>query len=48
VMDEAERCQDLVLLLDGRIVATGSPDELRRRSAQSDLEEAFLVLAEAP
>jgi ABC-2 type transport system ATP-binding protein len=47
VMDEAERCQDLVLLLDGRIVATGSPDELRRRSGQSDLEEAFLVLAEA-
>jgi ABC-2 type transport system ATP-binding protein len=46
VMDEAERCQDLVLLLDGRIVATGSPDELRRRSGQSDLEEAFLVLAE--
>jgi ABC-2 type transport system ATP-binding protein len=47
VMDEAERCQDLVLVLDGRIVATGSPDELRRRSGQSDLEEAFLVLAEA-
>jgi ABC-2 type transport system ATP-binding protein len=47
VMDEADRCQDLVLLLDGRIVATGSPDELRRRSGRPDLEEAFLVLAEA-
>jgi ABC-2 type transport system ATP-binding protein len=47
VMDEAERCDDLILMRDGRIVATGSPDELRRRTGQDDLEEAFLVLAEA-
>lgn len=47
VMDEAERCDDLVLLRDGQVVATGSPDELRRRTGREDLEEAFLVLAEA-
>ena len=47
VMDEAERCDDLVLLRDGRIVATGSPDELRHRTHADDLEDAFLALAEA-
>jgi ABC-2 type transport system ATP-binding protein len=47
VMDEAERCDDLVLLRDGQVVTTGSPDELRRRTGREDLEEAFLVLAEA-
>jgi ABC-2 type transport system ATP-binding protein len=47
VMDEAGRCHDLVLLRDGRVVATGSPDELRHRTGREDLEEAFLVLAEA-
>jgi ABC-2 type transport system ATP-binding protein len=46
VMDEAERCDDLVLLRDGRIVATGSPDELRRKTNADDLEDAFLLLAE--
>ena len=47
VMDEAERCHDLVLLRDGRVVASGSPDELRRRTGRENLEQAFLVLAEA-
>jgi ABC-2 type transport system ATP-binding protein len=47
VMDEAERCDDLVLLRDGRIVATGSPDELRDMTHADDLEDAFLALAEA-
>jgi ABC-2 type transport system ATP-binding protein len=47
VMDEAERCDDLVLLRDGRIVATGSPDELRHETHADDLEDAFLALAEA-
>jgi ABC-2 type transport system ATP-binding protein len=47
VMDEAERCDDLVLVRDGRIVATGTPQELRERTGREDLEEAFLVIAEA-
>ena len=47
VMDEAERCDDLVLLRNGRIVATGSPSELREETHTEDLEEAFLALAEA-
>jgi ABC-2 type transport system ATP-binding protein len=47
VMDEAERCDDLILLREGRIVATGSPDDLRHRTHADDLEDAFLALAEA-
>jgi ABC-2 type transport system ATP-binding protein len=47
VMDEADRSDDLVLLRDGRIVATGSPDDLRDQTHSDDLEDAFLVLAEA-
>jgi ABC-2 type transport system ATP-binding protein len=46
VMDEAERCQDLVLLRDGRVLATGSPEELRRQTDHDDLGDAFLALAE--
>ena len=47
VMDEAERTDDLVLIRDGRVVATGSPTELREETHTEDLEEAFLTLAEA-
>jgi ABC-2 type transport system ATP-binding protein len=46
-MDEAERCDDLVLLRNGRVVATGSPSELRQETHTEDLEQAFLALAEA-
>jgi ABC-2 type transport system ATP-binding protein len=47
VMDEADRCDELVLLRDGRVVATGSPRDLRHRTDADDLEDAFLALAEA-
>jgi ABC-2 type transport system ATP-binding protein len=47
VMDEAKRCEDLVLMREGRIVATEAPDELRARTGKLDLEDAFLALAEA-
>ena len=46
VMDEAARCNALVLLRDGRILASLSPDELRARTGKDDLEDAFLQLAE--
>ena len=47
VMDEAERCDELLLLRDGAIVAAGAPDALRARSGRANLEDAFLALAEA-
>lgn len=44
VMDEADHCENLVLLRDGRVLAHVPPDELRRRTGQSNLEAAFLAL----
>jgi ABC-2 type transport system ATP-binding protein len=46
VMDEAERCDQIILMLEGRIVATGTPKELLERGGTDDLEEAFIRLAE--
>jgi ABC-2 type transport system ATP-binding protein len=46
VMDEADRCDELLLMREGRIVAAGSPSSLRETSGTSDLEQAFLALAE--
>ena len=47
VMDEADRCDELLLLREGALIATGSPDELRARTGSSDLDDAFLALVEA-
>jgi ABC-2 type transport system ATP-binding protein len=46
VMDEAARCDDLLLMRDGTLLASGSPDRLRHRTGEQDLEDAFLRLAE--
>ncbi len=47
VMDEAKRCDELVLLQEGRVVAAESPAALLARTGAADLEEAFLALVEA-
>lgn len=45
VMDEAERCDRLGFMRHGRLLAEGSPTELRERQGVSTLEEAFLKFA---
>jgi ABC-2 type transport system ATP-binding protein len=47
VMDEADRCDELVLLRDGRVVAAETPAGLRAQTGEDDLESAFLAVAEA-
>jgi ABC-2 type transport system ATP-binding protein len=47
VMDEADRCDELLFIRDGRVLAQGSPAELRRRAATDNLETAFLSFASA-
>ncbi len=47
VMDEAARCDRLLLMRDGRLVADDPPHELLRRTGARDVEEAFLMIAEA-
>ena len=47
VMDEAERCDELVLMREGRIVAASTPRGLLEQTRTDSLEGAFLALAEA-
>jgi ABC-2 type transport system ATP-binding protein len=46
VMDEAERCDALLLMRDGRIIAHETPGSLRARTGADGLDEAFLRLVE--
>ncbi|HEY6835010.1 MAG TPA: ABC transporter ATP-binding protein [Gaiellaceae bacterium] len=46
VMDEAERCDRLLLLREGRLLASGEPGELLSRTGAVDLDSAFLSLIE--
>jgi ABC-2 type transport system ATP-binding protein len=47
VMDEATRCDTIVLLRDGGVVAVDAPDKLLERTGAQDMEGAFLALVEA-
>lgn len=42
VMDEAEKCDRLAMIRDGRLITSGSPAELKRKFGISSLEEVFL------
>jgi ABC-2 type transport system ATP-binding protein len=42
VMDEAEKCNNLGMIRDGKLIALGSPYEIKRASNSNTIEEAFL------
>lgn len=42
VMDEADRCDELLFIRAGRVLARGNGAELRARAGTTDLEAAFL------
>lgn len=44
VMDEASRCQRVLLLRDGLLLADAAPAQLCARTGASDLDQAFLRL----
>ena len=46
-MDEAERCDRVLFLRDGRIAGDGPPAELKARAGAATLEDAFLKFGEA-
>jgi ABC-2 type transport system ATP-binding protein len=46
VMDEAKRCDELVLMREARVVAAERPDLLLERTGADDLEAAFLAVLE--
>lgn len=39
-------CDQIVILSSGKVVAKGTPDQIREISGQQDLEEAFVTLTE--
>ena len=44
VMDEADRCDRVAFVADGRVLDVGTANELRRRTGADTVEEAFLTL----
>jgi ABC-2 type transport system ATP-binding protein len=44
-MDEADRCDELLFMRDGHVLAQGAPGELRARAGTDNLETAFLSFA---
>jgi len=44
VMDEAARCDRLLLIRQGRLIADDTPDGLRQETGETDLDAAFLAL----
>jgi ABC-2 type transport system ATP-binding protein len=46
VMDEAARCDEVLLLREGRVLAHATPAELTQRTGTNDLDRAFLRLIE--
>lgn len=45
IMDEAQRCDRLGLMREGRLIAEGTVADICRRAGTSSLEAAFLALA---
>lgn len=45
-MDEAERlCDNIAIIVDGKIIAVGTPEELMQKTGQNRMEDAFVTLA---
>ena len=43
-MDEADRCDELLFIRSGKVIARGTPGEIREQAGTDDLEQAFLKL----
>ncbi|MCU9615053.1 ABC transporter ATP-binding protein [Caldibacillus lycopersici] len=43
VMDEAEKCDRLGMIRDGKLIAVGTPNMLVQETKASSIEEAFLI-----
>jgi ABC-2 type transport system ATP-binding protein len=45
VMDEADRCDELLFIRAGHVLAQGAPADLRKRAGTDNIEAAFLAFA---
>jgi ABC-2 type transport system ATP-binding protein len=48
VMDEADRCDELLLILHGKLLARGTSAQVKAIAGVDDMEEALLKLSERP
>ncbi len=46
VMDEADRCDRLLLMREGRIIADDTPQRIREQTRADDIESAFLAIVD--
>ena len=46
VLHEAENCDQIILLRNGKILATGTPQALKSASKKEAMEEVFISLVE--
>jgi sodium transport system ATP-binding protein len=44
MQEVAMLCDDVVVIAGGRVVARGTPAELREQTGEEDFEDAFVVL----
>ena len=44
-MDEAEYCDRVSIMVDGRIATLGSPESLKREYSGADMDEVFRTVA---
>jgi ABC-2 type transport system ATP-binding protein len=42
VMDEAEKCDNLAMIREGKLIAKGTPEELKTSTSSTTLEQVFL------
>lgn len=47
VMDEADRCDELLLMLHGKLLTRGTPAQIRQQVGTDNIEEAFLKLGDS-
>jgi ABC-2 type transport system ATP-binding protein len=41
-MDEAEKCDNLALIREGKLIAKGTPEQLKKSTLSTTLEQVFL------
>ncbi|QKT06455.1 ABC transporter ATP-binding protein [Gordonia sp. X0973] len=46
VMDEAEHCDEMILMRDGKVLSQCTPAELKSRTRKTSIDDAFLALIE--
>ncbi len=46
VMDEADRCFQLMMMRDGMVLETGSPEAIKKKYGVGTIEEVFVMLGE--